>query len=74
MFASFVGGYRDLIDALVEQSSATIRVDSPVTAVLPAEAGSSHRFRVVSGSSTETEEFDAVVVATPADVAGQQLA
>lgn len=75
VFASFVGGYRDLIDALIEQSSATIRVNTPAAAVLPAGAGSSHRFYVVTGSSsTETEEFDAVVVATPADVAGQQLA
>ncbi len=50
-------------------------MNTPAAEVLPAGAGSSHRFYVVTGSSsTETEEFDAVVVATPADVAGQQLA
>ncbi|MEJ4112405.1 FAD-dependent oxidoreductase [Corynebacterium kroppenstedtii] len=105
VFASFVGGYRDVINALVDKTSANIQLNSPILSV--SRSNGTHRFSLVVGSAPprdcghapishensgvylegsmggnnlegdspgRCEEFDAVIISTPADAAGRQLA
>ncbi|WP_158508870.1 protoporphyrinogen oxidase [Gemmatirosa kalamazoonensis] len=75
-FLTFPGGLQELVDAvertLERAPNATIRRATPVRAVGPAEEGD--HGAVVELASGETLRCDAVVVATPAPVAGRLLA
>jgi len=63
VFGALRGGYRRLVDALLDSASATVRLEHPVAWVA----------RTSSGWSVDDDDFDAVVVATPAPVAARQL-
>lgn len=67
-FSSFAGGMGTLVEALLERVGLHIRSPAGVSAVVP--AGSRWRLTIAGGSSLEA---DAVVLASPAYVAGRLL-
>lgn len=71
VFGAFRHGYRQLIDRLLEKSSARVRTGTPVRAVTPNSDG----WRMEIGSAPGAERFDAdaVVLALPAPSARRLL-
>ena len=67
-FFSFPGGAQTLVDALVPQLTGDLRLKSAVQSI----ERDAHGYRVVLASG-ETIEADAVILATPAQVAGRLL-
>ncbi|HEV2235389.1 MAG TPA: protoporphyrinogen oxidase [Ktedonobacterales bacterium] len=68
-FFSFVGGAQTLVDALVDRLAGDVRTASAATAVEPAPAGGFH----VRLGEASTLVADAVILATPANVAADLL-
>ncbi|MFT4199524.1 FAD-dependent oxidoreductase [Gordonia sp. (in: high G+C Gram-positive bacteria)] len=64
VFGALRGGYRVLVDALVESSAPVLHLRTPVAAIRGEGAG----------WSVDGQRHDAVIVATPAPVAAGQLA
>ena len=69
MFQSFPGGTQELVDALVEQLTGTLRLGTSVTALGPSRLGYS-----LSLSDGTTLAAEQVIVTTPASVAAQLIA
>ncbi|WP_309717058.1 protoporphyrinogen oxidase [Armatimonas sp.] len=68
MFQSFPGGTQELVDALVEQLTGTLRLGTSVTALGPSRLGYS-----LSLSDGTTLAAEQVIVTTPASVAATLL-
>uniref|UniRef100_UPI003D93B7E5 protoporphyrinogen oxidase n=1 Tax=Gordonia sp. B7-2 TaxID=3420932 RepID=UPI003D93B7E5 len=68
VFGTLVGGYRVLVDALVEAASANVRLGGTIT-------GLRHeRDSWAIGVDDDPQEYDAVILAVPAQVAAALLA
>ncbi len=67
MFVAFRGGMQEFVDALAARVSGAIETESPVQAIERRSDG----YRVLVG--TEARHYDAVIVATPAYVAGAAI-
>ena len=72
VFATLDGGYRRLVDALVDASGAVIRTHSTCTAIRRADRG--YALAVDGAGGPRTEEADLVVVAVPVPHAAPLLA